>query len=167
MATSYVTDVNSPAIPAANVLNVPGGTITTNNTNGVQTDGSSGSNTLTIQLTNRVQGTGTTTDGVTPVNLFTFALGATPATYLFEIKASAFDTTSNISAGYVDFAVVRTTGAAGSVVGTQPALIVEEGVLSGTSVNPTISGNNFLFDVTGVAGETINWYVLATYTLVT
>jgi hypothetical protein len=90
-------------------------------------------------------------------------LGATPSTYLFTINVTGFNTTTNESAGYVDFAVIRTTGAAGFLLGTQPALIVEEGTMVSASVTPTIVGNNIQFQVTGVAGSTIDWLVLATY----
>lgn len=40
--TTFVTDVNSPAFPALNILNVPGGDVVTDNDNGIQTDGSGG-----------------------------------------------------------------------------------------------------------------------------
>lgn len=167
VATQYVTDINSPAIPAANTLNVPGNQVTFSNDHGVQTDGSSGSNTLTVQLTNRIFGTATTTDGVTQTQVFSFALGASAGTYLFTINIIAYNRTSSLSAGYVDFAVIRTTGAAGSLILNQPAVLIEEGAMSGTAVTPTISGNNFVLDVVGLAASTIDWKALVTYIVVT
>lgn len=169
VATSYVTQ-DGTAVPAANILIVNGFDSDENNENGIITKGGvvgTGTvNEVDVVITNRITGTGTTTDGVTPVTLFTFPLGASPGTYLFQINVTVFDLTSSLSAGYVDFAAVRTTGAVAFDIGTQPALIVEEGILSTASVNPTINGNSFEFTVTGVAGETINWYVLATYIFV-
>ena len=58
--TTFVTDVNSPAIPVLNILNVFGGQSSDNTDSGIQTDGSSGGDVLTIQNTNRLTGTVTT-----------------------------------------------------------------------------------------------------------
>ena len=90
--TSFVTDVNSPAVPAANVLNVLGGTTFINDDDGILTDGSSGSNTLTVFLTNRISNTVTTTDA-TPTNLSVNGLGASANVYNFEVNVAAYNTT--------------------------------------------------------------------------
>lgn len=164
--TSFVTDVNSPSIPIANVENVFGGTITTNNTKGVQTDGSSGSNTLTVQLTNRINGSATTTDGVTPVNLYSFNLGATPGTYLFTTNVVGFDITDAKGAGYASYRCVRTTGAAGVLIDAVIASLSEESPFTDAEVVNNIVGNSVTVTVTGVAGKTIDWYVLTTYVFV-
>lgn len=166
VATSYVTD-NGTAVPAANILLVDGKTSTENNTNGVITKGgvagTGTANEVDIVLTNRITGSATTTNAVTPVTVFTFSLGATPATYLFTINIVAYNVTSSLSAGYVDFATVRTTGAAGSLISNSPSVISEEGVMNGVIVTPTISGNNLELDVIGLAASTIDWLALVTY----
>ncbi len=163
VATSYPTDVNSPAIPAANVLNVFGGETTANNTNGIRTDGSSGSNTLTIQLTNRITASATTTDGVTPVQLYSFPLGATPGTYLFTQRVVGFNTTLNQGAVYSGFRGVRTTGAAAVLINANQVIVGEEGSFTVAEVVNSVSVNNAVLTVTGIAGSTIHWYVLTDY----
>src|SRR6478736_5725363 len=88
----FPTDVNSPAIPAANILNVFGGDTRSDNDFGIRTDGSSGSNTLTVQLTNRVRGTVTTTDA-TPTPVITDVLTATPGVYEITGTVVAYNLT--------------------------------------------------------------------------
>ncbi len=163
--TSFVTDINSPAIPAANVLNVPGGTVTTNNVNGIQTDGSSGSNTLTIELTNRIQGTVTTADA-TPTTLTSFSLGATPGVYTFDIQISGFDTTDTAGCGYFISGSVRTTGAAAVLVGTPDKIVNEEAATVACDANLVVSGNNAVVQVTGIVGKSIDWRSLSIYIFV-
>lgn len=115
--TSFITDINSPSVPIANIENILGGFVGTDNANGVQTDGSSGSNTITVQLTNRLRGSGNTV-GATTTDLVTFALGATPGTYVFDLNYCAFEPTTPAGAGYSIFGSVRTNGAAAVLVGT-------------------------------------------------
>ena len=173
VATSYVTDVNSPAIPAANVLNVPGGTTTVNNSHGIQTDGSSGSNTLTVQLTNRATGSVTTT-GAASANVITLALGATPGVYTFDIVVAAFAKTgvgAPLGAGYTIVGSVRTTGAAAILIPTQQVDHFEEGTI-GVVPQATavlgVSGNNAVVTVTGksdgAAGFVMDWVGTLLYT---
>ena len=160
--TSFVTDINSPSVPIANVENVLGGFVNTNNANGIQTDGSSGSNTLTVQLTNRLRGTGTTIEAVT-ADLVTFPLGAVAGTFTFDSNFVAFESTTPAGAGYSIFGSARTTGAAAVLVGTPDKINNEEAALVAGNADLVVSGNNAIFRVTGVAGLTINWVVVATY----
>jgi hypothetical protein len=164
--TSFVTDVNSPSVPLANVENIIGGTSTVNNNTGIQTDGSSGSNTITIQLTNRFQNTVTTTDG-TPTAISTFPLGATPGVYTFDVNIAGYDLTDSLGLGFSLFGTVRTTGAAGTVCGTVDKIVNEEAAPV-FPCNATIvaSGNNAIIQVTGVAGKTIHWNSTTTYIFV-
>jgi hypothetical protein len=166
VATSYVTDINSPSIPIANVEKVLGGSVTTNNVKGIQTDGSSGSNTITAELTNRITGSATTTDGSTPVIVYTFPLGATPGVYQFTINVVGFDLTDNIGAAFTSFRGVRTTGAAGVLINANTAAEGEEGAMTVAEVVNGISGNNLILTVTGLAGKTIHWQALTTYVFV-
>ena len=165
VATTYVTDVNSPAIPALNILNVPGGVTTSNNVNGIRTDGSSGSNTLTVQLTNRIQGTSTTIGSVN-ADPITFSLGATPGAYHFELSVVAFDSVTPTASSYFDVATARTTGAAASLAGVPDETVVEDAALGASDVDFVASGNNIIIRVLGVAGLTLNWRALLTYTFV-
>lgn len=162
--TSFVTDVNSPAIPAANVLNVLGNDTTVNNDNGIRTDGSSGSNTLTVQLTNRLQGTGNTTGvGITTVNMVTFSLGATPSTFVIDANICAFNSSTPAGAGYSIFGTVRTDGATASLVQTPDKISNEDAVLSGCTADISVSGNDVIISGTGVNGLSVNWSAVATY----
>ena len=159
--TQFVTDVNSPAIPALNILDVFGGTITTNNNNGIETDGSSGSNVLTVQLTNRITGAVTTTDA-SLVSLATFALGATPAVFAISVEIACFNLTAINGDTYSIFAGVRTDGATATLCGL-PDKIINEEVIDTADANLVVSGNNVIIQVNGIVGNTHNWRTVATY----
>lgn len=165
VATSYVTDVNSPAIPAANVLNVIGGETTANNLLGIQTDGSSGSNTLTVQLTNRATGAIGTNDDST-VTIITFPLGATPATYTFDGFISGLNTTTPSGGSYFFVAGARTDGATATSIGVEFTSEFEEAAFAAADVDVTVSGNNLIVQVTGIAANNIDWLSQFTYSQV-
>jgi hypothetical protein len=158
--TTFVTDSGN-AIPVGNELNVLGNDSSADNANGISTTGAG--NTVTVVLSNRITGTAITEDAVTPQTIYSFDLGATPATYIFEIQIIAYNVTSLLSAGYTSTSVIRTTGAAGSEINADPGLIAEEGAMSGVVVQNQISGNNIEIVVTGLAASTINWEALTTY----
>lgn len=168
VATTYVTDVNSPAIPALNILNVLGNDTTANDVDGIRTDGSSGSNTLTVQLTNRLQGTVSTADA-TPTPIITF----TPTvigTYAIEARVAAYNTTSSEGAGYSMFSTIRFDGANTNLCGTPDRIVNEEGTMAfpppGSSCTVTVSGANVLINAVGFAGQSINWSAVGLYTFV-
>lgn len=161
VATSYVTDINSPAIPAANILNVPGGSVSTNNNNGIQTDGSSGSNTLTVQLTNRISGT-LTTNNATPSTIVSFSLGTTPAVFTFDIQIACFNVTDVNGDGYFISGSARTDGITATLCGT-PDKIVNEEIADTADANMVVSGNSVIIQATGIALKTHRWRALATY----
>jgi len=166
--TSFVTDVNSPAIPAANVLNEIGGSTSINNNNGIQTDGSSGSNTLTIQLTNRLTGTATVV-GATTGDIITFALGASAAVYRFTFIVSGRDTAgANVGTGlgYTVDASARTDGSTSTIISTPDIDADEDTVLSAALMAVVASGNNVIVRATGVAGETISYRAVGSYVVV-
>lgn len=165
VATQYVTDVNSPAIPALNILNVIGGSTSANTSFGIRTDGSSASNTLTVQLTNRTNNS-VVTSNATPTAITTFALGATPGVYTFDIQISSFNTTDTLGAGYSIFGSVRTTGAAGVLIGTPDKIVNEEVGDTACDATLTVAGNNAIIQVTGIAAKTINWRAVSTYVFV-
>jgi len=165
VATSYVTDVNSPAIPAANILDVFGGQTTTNNDKGVQTDGSSGSNILTVQLTNRTTSTVTTADA-TLTTIITFPLGATPATFYFNGNVQAFNSSTPAGASYGYSGAVRTDGASATLISAAYHDEFEEPALATADIFLAVSGNNALLQVQGVAATSINWNSLLEYRMV-
>ena len=158
----FPTDVNSPAIPAANMLNVFGGQTSTNNLLGIQTDGGSGSDTLTIQLTNRLQG-GLSTNDATPTTIITFALGASPAVFTLDGFISAYNTTDSIGAGFFFSAAVRTDGATAFDLGNEFTSVFKETGMELATVSVGVSANNLIIQVTGIAAKTISWLAQATY----
>ncbi len=164
VATSYVTDVNSPAIPAANILNVLGNDTTANNDNGIRTDGSSGSNTLTVQLTNRLQGS-TSTIGATTSTIITF-VPTVVGTYCLEFRTSAYNTTSLLGAGYSMFGAVRFDGVNSNICDTFDEIVNEEGAMSGVDIFVSVSGSSILLRATGYAAQTINWASVGLYTFI-
>lgn len=168
--TSFVTD-DGTAVPVANILLVEGKDSTENNDNGIITKGgvagTGTANEVDIVITNRITGTATTTDGVTPVILSTFPLGATPGTFLLEIRIVAYNVTDALSAGYTSTSTIRTTGASASEIDAAPGIISEEGTMSGVVVQNQIVGNTVEIEVTGLTGKVINWKSLTTYIEVT
>lgn len=154
--TSFVTDVNSPAIPAANILNDIGGNTTANNNNGIRTDGSSGGNTLTTQLTNRQTATITTADA-TPTALLTFALPAVAGTYYVFGNVQAFTNTGPAGGAYSFSGGYLTNGATATELGTEFHDTFQSAALLTSDINLSASGNNVVLTVIGVVGLTIDW----------
>jgi hypothetical protein len=163
--TSFTTD-SGVAVPAANNLNDLGGSNSTINANGIQTTASG--STVTTSLTNRFGGT-VTTSNATPDSSILLALGATPGVYTFDIQIAGFDVTDSESVGYAIFGTVRTTGAAAVLVGTPDKIVNEETSpvdLSACNADLTVSGNNAVVQLTGIAATTIHWRVLSTFIFV-
>ncbi len=159
VATTYVTNVNSPAVPAANILNVLGGQTATDNNLGLQTDGSSGGNILTVQLTNRMTAVTITTDA-TPTTIITFALPAVSGTYYVWGNVQAFTNTGPAGGGYSYSGGYLTNGVAATELGTEFHDLFESASLSASDITLSVSGNNVILAVTGVAGLTIDWNAL-------
>ena len=162
-----ITGDDSVAVPpTANNIFLVGGTTNVNNTNGIATSGNAGTSTETVSLTNRITGTATTTDAVTPQTVYSFPLSATPSTYLLEVRVVGYNVTDNLSAGYTSYRVIRSNIAGATQISATPGIISEETTMTGVVVSNSVSGNNATLTVTGLAGKTINWYVLTTYILV-
>lgn len=161
--TTFNADTGS-ATPAANILNVLATDTTSNDIDGINTIASG--NTVTVQLTNRITGTATTTDAVTPVNLLTFPLGATPGMYLFRSYVTVYNLTDSLGASYSSFASVRTTGAAATLLTSGNLFISEEGAMTALDVANDVSSNTLTIDVIGLAGKTIHYLALNEYIFV-
>jgi hypothetical protein len=167
VATSYVTDVNSPAIPAANILNVLGNDTTVDDPDGIRTDGSSGSNTLTVQLTNRLTGTGSS-NNATPLDLITFTLSATAASYRFNFDVIGRHTTTGDTVGYSVDGTAKTNGAAATLVATPFIDNDEDSSLITANIDLVVSGNNVILRATGIAGagNTITYKAVGLYVVI-
>lgn len=159
--TSFVTDINSPSVPIANIENIIGGTVSTNNNNGIQTDGSSGSNTITVELTNRVTGS-VTTSNATPTTIASFSLGAVPGVFTFDIQIASFNVTDVNGDGYFISGSARTDGVTATLCGA-PDKIVNEEVIDTADADMVVSGNTAIIQATGIAGKTHRWRTVATY----
>lgn len=158
------------ATTSNNILIVNGDDSTENNINGITAKGgvagTGTANEVDIVLTNRITGSGQTTDDVTPVVLYTFPLGATPGNYNFFIRCTAYDVDDSLGAAYTSFSGIRTTGAAGVVLGANVGMVTEEGALEDAVLTNQVTGNNYELVVTGLAGKTINYVALTEYIFV-
>lgn len=156
--TSFTTD-SGTAVPVANILNVLGNDTTANDADGLSTSASG--DTVTVLLTNRIQGTATTV-GATSATAASFNLGATPASYMFEFLVSGYDAVGNQATGYWFVATARTNGVTAVVVGTNEQF-QEDPALGASDVHMTAAGNVVSLIVTGSAGETISWNTVGYY----
>jgi hypothetical protein len=143
-------DIGGAIAPdAAFNINVVGGT-------NITVTGNPATNTLTIDQTGGAEGTGQTIGAVT-ADLITFALGATPGTYEISARIAGFEATTPAGAGYRINAGVRTTGAAGILLGTFAVDTFEEAGLVPSAASIVVVGNNVIVRVLGTAALTINW----------
>lgn len=146
--------------PTAGNINIVG-----SSTSGITFAGNPATSTLTASLNSYSSQTVTTTDA-TPNSSMTIALGSTPGVYTFDINISAFDTTDIAGAGFSLFGTVRTTGSAGTLVGVPDKIVNQEAAMSTSDATITVSGNNAVIQVTGVASKTIDWRAITFYTFV-
>lgn len=161
----FVTD-DGTAIPAANSLNVNGGSTSDPNDNGIETRANPNlSDNLEILLTNRLTGTATSVNASTE-DIVTFTLVATDACYRFEFFITGRDTATGEGVGYTMFASARTDGAAATVVATPFLDNDEDASLITATVGMIASGNDVILQVTGVAGQTITYKTVGSYVAV-
>lgn len=162
----FTTDDGTIAVPAANNLNVFSRETTDNNLNGIQTTADpNGSDNLYIELTNRLFGAISTMDA-TPTPIITFPLGATPAVFTIDGFISGMNNTVVSGASYFFTAGVRTDGAAATAIGVEFTSEFEEAGMAASDVNVTVSGNNLIVEVTGIAATAIDWLSQCTYSRV-
>jgi len=118
--------------------------------------GDAGNHNLTISVTGGYEGTGQTVGAVTD-DIITFPLGATPGVYEITVRMSGFESTTPAGAGYRINAAVRTTGAAGTLIGVNAVDTFEEAALAGCVAAIVVVGNDAIVRATGVAALTIDW----------
>ena len=155
--TSFTTDINSPAVPSGNILQIKGATSTDNNPNGIETVANpSLSNLLQVVLTNRAVGSITTTNA-TPTNLITLPLGATPGVYAISGSVAGYIPAASQGGGYFFEGVTRTDGVTATEFSGQFTNFQEDLAIKPAFVLAATSGNNFIIEIEGVAGTTIDW----------
>ncbi len=162
VATSYVTD-DGTSIASGNIENVKGVDSTENNANGVLTRANPNlSNNLQVILTNRLQGTATSTNA-SNADMVTFSLAATPTVYRFYFDATGRDTGSGDGVGYTLYGSARTDGASATIIATPFIDTDEDASLIGASINLLASANSIVLRGIGVAGRTVNFSAVGTY----
>lgn len=134
----------------------------------IQTQDNPATNTLLVVAANTSVGTGTTVDAA-PVIIDTIQLGAVPGVYEIEIRIAAHDTTTPSGAGWKIFATVRTTGAAGILIGLNDDMHdAEAAIVTADAICTVNQGGANTFDIVvfGVVGLNINWKSLSAWTFV-
>lgn len=164
--TSFVTD-SGTAVPAANILDVIGGSTIANNTNGIMTAATpNGSNVVTVELTNRAFGSATTTNA-TPVVIITFILGVVPGLYTVRGDVAGFIPAQNAGGSYDYVASVRTNGTTATLIGVAFDSNLEDVAMEPSDIDVIVSGNSLEIEVQGLAGTTIDWVATLNYIVVT
>ena len=163
VATQFTSDNATVAIPAANNLNVFSDDSSSNIDNGIQTTASG--STLTINLTNRITGSVTTTDA-TITTILTLPMGATPGTFYVYGNVQAFNSSTPVSGAYSFTGGFRTDGVTATELGVELHDEFEDAALITSDIFISASAGNIILQVQGVAGLSINWNSLMEYRLV-
>ncbi len=113
-----------------------------------------------VTLVNQGSGSGQTIGAVTD-DIVTIDLGTTPGTFTISASVSAFETSTPAGAGYRLTAMVRTTGAAGVLIGAVTQIIQEEAALAAGTATVVVTANTAIIQVTGTAGLTVEWSAIS------
>lgn len=162
VATTYDADIGS-ATPAANILEILADSDFADNDDGIITTGSG--NTITVVLTNRVVVSTTTSDN-TPLQI-NVVLNGLKGTYLFTCYVVAYNQTDQTGASFTLTATINSTGAATTVINTVDKISNIQGTAGTWDATVAAgAGDSIDITVTGLAGKTIVWKSLTTYTFV-
>lgn len=157
--TTFHTE-DGDAVPAANIINFLTDDTIDNFDVGITNEGSG--NTVTHLLTNRTTSTVTTADD-TLTTLITFSLGATPGSFYLFGNCQAFDSVTPAGATYSFSGGYRTDGVTASELGVEYHDQFEDVAFETADVFLSVSGNNVLLQVQGVAATSINWNGIIEY----
>ena len=172
VATTYTSDSGNSATPAAHILIVSANDTTSNDTDGLRTiagvaDGLA-ANEIQVQITNRVQGTVTTSGAVSSnISLIDFSsapFSGVPGVYTFEIKVAAFDAATPGAGSYILQGGIITDGTTPTIIdGNFDKIVHETAGIEGADAIAAVSGNILVIQVTGVALLDINWGLVGYY----
>jgi len=166
VATIFRADDATQAVPVANILNVFSRQTSDDADFGIQTTADpNGSQNFYIELTNRLTGTVTTTDG-TLTTIATLPMGTTASVIYLSGNVQAFNASTPAGGGYSFTGAFRNTGGGGSVaveIGVEFKDQFEELALEPSEVFLIASGNDIVLQVQGVVGLSVNWNSLITY----
>lgn len=173
--TSFNTQ-DGNAVPSGNVLLVNAYDSTEDNDNGIVTKGGAAagdppgtgvSNEMDIYLTNRATSS-VTTANATPTTALTFSLASAGAdgVYMIDGTVVAYDVTDTAGGAYTFVSGARTIAGVGTEIGTEFKDVLEEAAMAAADFSVSVSGNNFIVTVVGIAAKTINWNVSLTYRFV-
>ena len=150
IATSYVEDTGT-AVPSGGVLNIVSGA-------GISTTGAG--NTVTISATGSYTGTATTSDAAGQ----TQTIISIPVTVASVIEISAqlagIEATPLGVGGEINATVFRGSGSP-SLLDVSNKVVRASSAISAATFNVSVSGNNLIVTVTGVATKTIEWSAVA------
>ena len=164
--TQLTTD-DGVVTPAGGNVNLLADDTTANNVNGITVDGNT-ANTATILLTNRLQGTGTSTNA-SNADLITLDLGGSAAVYRFEFLVAGRSTAGAATGQGVSYfltGAVRTDGATATIISTPFQDVDEDAALIGGAAAIVASGNNLILRLVGILGETISYNSVGSYVVV-
>lgn len=166
VAQTYVFDDGS-GVPVNHVFNIKGAALSTDTVNGIYTRANpDGSINGEVALTNRLNGTATSTNGSTE-NIISFTLSSMVSKcYRFNIDIIGRDTDSGDCVGYTLLATFKTNGATANIVSVPYIDNDEDASLLDASINMVGSGNDAVLQVTGVADRTISYRATGYYVVV-
>lgn len=120
---------------------------------------------ITPNVTHIVRGTGQTVD-VGTADLLTYSLRNVAAVYSFEALVSGISLVGS-AAGFQLTGVIKTNGAAATIVGTIDQIGNADLAIAGANVTGIVSANNLIIRATGSLGSVINWNVNWTFKQIT
>lgn len=159
---------NGTAVPSANILIVNGFDSSEDNVNGIITKGgvvgTGTSNEVDIVITNRIQGS-VSTSGAATGTIITFTPSVV-GTYSLEFRISVFNETSVLGAGYSMFGAIRYDGVNSNICDVFDEIVNEEGTMTNVDISVSVAGANVLLQGTGYLGQEINWGAVGLYTFI-
>lgn len=159
------------ATPAAGIIDIFGSNATdtdtvVNNDGGLTvlsgTGGTGTANLVEVILTNRVVATVSTSDA-NVTQIYAFSLAASEAVYSIEAQFVAVNTTDGTGASFTANYGAYSDGAAATELGIEVGDLFKPVAMSDADIDISVSGNNIIFEVIGLAAKDIDWKLFMTY----